>query len=326
MQSETLTQLINRIQTYGWAIVLLELTIIGSVVYIVLRFLRGTRGARVIKGIALILIAATTAVQLLGDTLLLERLNVLYQQLLAILTLGLIVIFQPELRRALMRLGTARLFFERTRRTARVVDEIISSIDYLSRNKIGALVALERQVGLGGIVEAGTEIDARITRELLDTIFWPGTALHDMGVVIRDNRIMAAGVQFPLADSEQVTQEMGSRHRAALGLSQESDALVIVVSEETGTVSLAERGHLSRNVPLEKLRHMLAEGLEEAGEGQADLAKRTAARREAKAAATGDAKPAPEAPASKAQVKASQSNDPAEPTSAVSTSESAGPK
>lgn len=285
---------------------LLELFVIGLVVYVVLRFLRGTRGARVIKGIALILIAATTAVQLAGDTLMLERLNVLYQQLLAILTLGLIVIFQPELRRALMRLGTARLFFERTRRTARVVDEIISSIDYLSRNKIGALIALERQVGLGGIVEAGTELDAGISRELLDTIFWPGTALHDMGVVIRDNRIMAAGVQFPLADSEQVTQDMGSRHRAALGLSQESDALVIVVSEETGTVSLAERGHLSRNVPLEKLRHMLAEGLEEAGEGQADLAKRKAARREAKNVATEPKAAASDEPASKSQVKGSK--------------------
>lgn len=261
MDFERISQLFNRIQTYGLLVVLLELLIIGLVIWIILRFLRGTRGARVIKGIGLVLIAATVAIQLLGEEFDFERLNVLYRQFLEVLTLALIIVFQPELRRALMRLGATRLFWEKSDRQEKVVNEVMESIEYLSKNKIGALIALERQVGLGGIVEAGTELDAQVTSELLDTIFWPGSALHDMGVVIRDNRLAAAGVQFPLADSDQVTQEMGSRHRAGLGLSQESDALVIIVSEESGAISLAERGVLKRNISAEKMRAMLLEGL-----------------------------------------------------------------
>ena len=132
---------------------------------------------------------------------------------------------------------------------------------YLSKNKIGALVAIERQVGLKGIVEAGTKMDASVTKELLNTIFWPGSALHDLGVVIQGDRIVAAGVQFPLAEGERFSSSLGSRHRAAIGLSQEADSLVVVVSEETGTISLAERGQLVRNLSTDGLRSQLVRGL-----------------------------------------------------------------
>lgn len=241
--------------------VIVELAVIWIVVYLILRFLRGTRGARVIKGLLLLIIIATFVVQVLARENAFERLNFLYGRFLAIVSLMLVIVFQPELRRALVRLGEARFFKQGGLRKARVIEELLGAVQYLSRNKIGALVAIERQVGLRGIVEFGTFLDAEISKELLNTIFWPGSALHDMGVVIQADRIVAAGVQFPLAEGEDIPQELGSRHRAAIGLSQEADALVIIVSEETGTISVAERGELTRDMTVEDLKRTLIKGL-----------------------------------------------------------------
>ncbi|MFN3166262.1 MAG: diadenylate cyclase CdaA [Phycisphaeraceae bacterium] len=242
--------------------VLFEFAVIWVVVYLVVRFLKGTRGARVVWGVALIMIIGTLTLRLFpdgGETL--ERLNFLYSNLLAFISFVLVIVFQPELRRALVRIGEGGWFSKSGLRKARVVEEIVASVDYLSRNKIGGLIAVERQVGLKGIVEAGTRLDADVSRQLLNTIFWPGSALHDMGVVIRGDRAVAAGVQFPLAEGDDLEQELGSRHRAALGLSNEADALVIVVSEETGTISVAERGKLRRGLSVSDLRRVLSEGM-----------------------------------------------------------------
>ena len=261
---DSLTQLADRLRGYlrsEWWAVLFELAVIWAVVYLILRFLRGTRGARVIKGIAIILIVGTLTIQIFGGASQLERLNFLYSNFLAFVSIMLVIVFQPELRRALVRLGEARFFRQTGLRKARIVDELIGSITYLSRNKVGALIAIERQVGLGGIVEAGVRLDSEVSKELLNTIFWPGSALHDMGVVIRGERLVAAGVQFPLAEGDAVSQELGSRHRAAIGLSQEVDALIIVVSEETGTISVAERGELTRGLNADDLRAVLAKGM-----------------------------------------------------------------
>lgn len=241
--------------------VFIELAIIWIVVYAIFRFLRGTRGARVIKGVAVLIIIATLLIQVLGRQNAFERLNFLYSNFVAIASLMLVIVFQPELRRALVRLGETRFFRQSGLRKARIVEELLDAIQYLSRNKIGALIAVERQVGLQGIVELGTRLDAEVSKELLNTLFWPGSALHDMGVVIRGDRITAAGVQFPLAEGENIPQELGSRHRAAIGLSQESDALVIIVSEETGTISIAERGELTRGLSIDELRPILTRGL-----------------------------------------------------------------
>ena len=259
-----LNQVWTRVQNYWeteWWSVLFELAVIWVVVFLILRFLRGTRGARVIKGVAIILIIGTLTIQIFGGANQLERLNFLYSNFLAFVSIMLVIVFQPELRRALVRLGETRFFKQTGLRKARVVEELLSSIQYLSKNKVGALVALERQVGLGGIVEAGTRIDAEVSKELLNTIFWPGSALHDMGVVLQGDRLIAAGVQFPLAEGDAVSQELGSRHRAAIGLSAEVDALIIVVSEETGTISVAERGRLTRGLSIEDLRRVLARGM-----------------------------------------------------------------
>jgi len=260
-QIERLHQLIIRITAIPWYEVVLELAVLWIIVYLVFRFLRGTRGARVIKGVALVLVLATLVIKVLAGEGAFERLNFLYSNFLGFASLGLVVVFQPEIRRALTRLG--EVFSREGLRKQRVIEELLDSIAYLSKNKIGAIVALERQTGLHGIIEAGVRVDAHVTKELLNTIFWPGSALHDMGVVIQGDRVMAAGVQFPLADSEDVPdQGLGSRHRAAIGLSMETDALVIVVSEETGKISVAQRGELDRGLTLERLRTLLTRGME----------------------------------------------------------------
>lgn len=261
---QNLQQVWARVQNYWeteWWAVLFELAVIWVVVYLILRFLRGTRGARVIKGVAIILIIGTLTIQIFGGANQLERLSFLYSNFLAIVSIALVIVFQPELRRALVRLGETRFFRQTGLRKARVVEELLGSMQYLSRNKVGALIAIERQVGLGGIVEAGIRIDADVTKELLNTIFWPGSALHDLGVVLRGDRIVAAGVQFPLAEGDNLPQELGSRHRAAIGLSNEVDSLIIVVSEETGTISVAERGQLTRGLSIEDLRKVLSKGM-----------------------------------------------------------------
>ena len=241
--------------------VLIELALIGVVVYAAFRFLRGTRGARLIKGVALVLILATLAIKVLAQEEAFARIDFLYDNFLGFVALGLVIVFQPELRRALVRLGEARIFRGSGLRRARVIEEVVTAAEYLGEHKIGALIVIERQVGLDGIVQAGTRLDATVTHELLKTIFWPGSALHDMAVVVRGDRVVAAGVQLPLAEAEQFSSELGSRHRAAYGLSLEADSLVVVVSEETGTISLAERGRLVRNLSADGLRTLLVRGL-----------------------------------------------------------------
>jgi diadenylate cyclase len=172
-----------------------------------------------------------------------------------------LIVFQPELRRGLTRLGETRWLRRWASDVQQVVDELIASVRYLSARKIGAIIAVEREVGLGFLVESGVTIDAQVTADLLNTVFWPGSALHDMGLIIRGGRVAAAGCQFPLAEGEKFPSELGSRHRAAVGLSLETDALIIVVSEETGTISLAERGAMTRGLTPEKLRELLLAGL-----------------------------------------------------------------
>lgn len=260
---ERLSQLLLRLRTYDWWVILIEMAVIWSVVYLIVRFLRGTRGAGVLKGLAFVLTIVVFATSLMRGGEIFARLNVLFEDFLApVAILAVFLIFQPELRRALTRLGEARLFGGAQQlRRARVIEELLGAVEYLSKNKIGALIAIERKVGLGGIIEAGIRLDAEVSRELLSTLFWPGSALHDLGVVVRGDQIIAAGVQFPLADGEGISQELGSRHRSAIGLSQEADGLILVVSEETGIISVAEHGALTRGLDIESLRTVLVRAL-----------------------------------------------------------------
>ncbi len=254
-----------------------EMIVIGAVVFSVIRFLQGTRGVRVLKGIVVLLITLYLAVKVLGGVFDLTRLDVLFKQFLFYASFAAIVVFQPELRRALMRLGETRLL----RGAAGGTDEIAAVVDAcntLSRRRIGALLAFERDEGLAGYAEDATRIDAEVSSQLLTTIFYPNTSLHDLGVVIRDARIAYAGVQFPLAESGDLDKELGSRHRAAVGLSMNVDAVVVVVSEETGDISIAEGGRLHRRLGADRLQEMLHELLNRSvALSDADRSKRAAA-------------------------------------------------
>ncbi|NLX05635.1 MAG: TIGR00159 family protein [Phycisphaerae bacterium] len=256
---------LKRIPEYGWGKVGFELLLIGLVLYVVWRFLRGTRGLRLMRGLIVILVSLFLVLDVLAAHFHLDRINVLFSPMVYLIFFGSLVVFQPELRRALMRLGEAtwlRRFISDTQQTTA---PIVSAVRSLSMNKIGALIAIERQVELGSIVENGVRMDAVITPELLRTIFWPGTALHDLGVVIQEGRIAAAACQFPLTDSDQVDPTLGSRHRAAVGLSEDCDAVVIVVSEETGNISMAVQGKLYRGLTPEALDRDLKRLLEIGG-------------------------------------------------------------
>ena len=247
------------VRAYHPGQVLIELLLIGAVVWWVITFLRGTRGARMLKGVAFVLISLYLIVRLVGTQFGLTRIEFLYRQFLIFASVATVVVFQPELRRALMRLGETRLFRSWSSQVDDEIDALVEAAQFLSRRKIGALVAIERDVGLGGIAESGTRVGAELSAPLLETLFWPNSPLHDLGVIVSGGKIAYAGVQFPLAESGDLERELGSRHRAAVGMSQESDAVVLVVSEETGDVSIAERGQLIRKLTPEGLRGLLSE-------------------------------------------------------------------
>ncbi|NLW85412.1 MAG: diadenylate cyclase [Planctomycetes bacterium] len=246
-----------RLATYDPWVTVVQLFLIGVVVWLAMRFLRGTRGARLVKGAALVLALVYLTVRLLPKSDEWTRIEFLYGRFLFFAFVAAVVAFQPELRRALMQLGQPRIFKGGRGQVQAMVDALMESVAYLSKNKIGAVVAIERSVQLGSLMETGTIMDAHMTASLLNTIFWPGSALHDMGVVIREGRIAAAGCQFPLAESDEVDPSLGSRHRAALGLAQDSDAAVVVVSEETGRISIAYEGQLYLGLEIDNLRQML---------------------------------------------------------------------
>jgi diadenylate cyclase len=259
---DQIVQIATRLRGYNPVGVVIELALIWAVMWLVWRFLRGTRGARVLKGVGFVLVIALLLISALPqETIGFERLRFLVERFLGFAAIAMVIVFQPELRRALVRLGEARLFRGAAMDMENAIGEIVKATGYLSKNKIGAIMAIEREVGLRGIVEEGTRLNAQVSADLLKTIFWPGSALHDMGVVIHQDKIVSAGVQFPLAESDDVAQELGSRHRAAMGLSLEADCLVIVVSEETGSISLAERGNLLRKLSPETLESMLRRSL-----------------------------------------------------------------
>jgi len=242
-------------------VTLIELLMIGSVVYVVLRFLQGTRGARLVRAVLMILAVSFAVVWLIAERYEFDRINVLYPYFILSVFLISLVAFQTELRRMLLRLGEAGLIQRWIAKEERIVDPIITAVEHLARKKVGALIAIERGTEIGGITETGVRMDARVTSELIETVFWPGTPLHDLGLIISQGRIVAAGCQLPLAESGDIDRSLGSRHRAGLGMSNEADAVVIIVSEETGAISVAIRGRLRRALTVDALREVLKKEL-----------------------------------------------------------------
>ncbi|GMV27562.1 MAG: TIGR00159 family protein [Phycisphaerae bacterium] len=254
--------LLDRIGTYPPAVVIAELLLIWLVVYGVFRFVQGTRAAGALKGLIVVLILAAVVSRVLGVAEAFQRLSYLYERFIALVAVALIVIFQPELRRALVRLGETPFFRATPSDIAFTVDEISEAATYLSRARFGGLIVIERSVGVSGLIEGGTVINAELSSRLLQTIFFPGSALHDLAVIVKGRRVHAAGVQLPLADpTDMPDPRLGSRHRAAIGLSKECDALIVVISEETGSVRIAERGRLSQPLDEDGLREQLLQRL-----------------------------------------------------------------
>lgn len=255
---ERLSQLVDRLNTYPWWQILLELAVIWVIVWLVVRLVQGTRAASALKSAFLLIVVATLIIRILGQHEAFARLSFLFSSLVGVAAIALIVIFQPELRRGLMRLGEAPIFGSRIEVATETVDAVSEAAAYLAKARFGGLIVIERTTPLKGLAEGGTALNADVSARLLQTIFFPGSALHDLAVLIKDDRIRAAGVQLPLADAD-VTPDpnLGSRHRAALGISLESDALVVVVSEETGTISLVEAGDMTRGLNEAELRGLL---------------------------------------------------------------------
>jgi len=228
---------------------IIELLIIWLSVFLAFRFLQGTRGGGVIRGLVVLLIPLWL-LQVLADwTGHFDRLDFFAEQFLTYVFLLLIIIFQPELRQAAVRVSQSGLF-AKFRNIPSVGETAISAIAdsavFLSRNQFGGLIAIERENSTSDHIVGGQSLDAEINSPLLKSIFWPNNPLHDLGCIVRGNRIVMASVQFPLADdSAMLSTDLGSRHRAGVGLSMRCDALIIIISEQTGRISFAEHGVLT---------------------------------------------------------------------------------
>jgi diadenylate cyclase len=193
-----------------------------------------------------------------------ERIAFLYNGFLIAILIIAVIAFQPEIRRGLIRIGQTRFFASSPQQLSRSVEEIITAVSQMAAERTGAIIVIPQQVALGEFIETGVRVDAKVTSELIRTIFHAKTVLHDMAMVIQADRIVAARVQLPLAEASSQFGRLGSRHRAAIGVTTSSDAVVVVVSEETGTVSVAIDGNLIRNVSEAQLRRYLTTALVEA--------------------------------------------------------------
>ena len=235
----------------------IDILIVAVIIYELLLLTRHTRGSALLKGLFLLLV-----IMLFSMLFGLKSLNWLLLAILQNGALVLVILFQPELRKALERMGRSRILTKSNRRNVdeerdTVINEIVQTVVDLSRRRVGALLVFERQTGLEDVIETGTRLNAVISAPLLENIFEPNTPLHDGAVVIRDDRIMAAACILPLAEASGVIRGLGTRHRAAVGISENTDAAVIVVSEQTGIISLAMDGSLQRPYSIDAMRSFL---------------------------------------------------------------------
>ncbi len=239
-----------------------EILLIFAILFPLLKFMRGMIAGVVLRGLAFLFVAIAISVMILLRRFPFQALDLVFKSLLVLSVFTLLSIFQPELRRGLLKLGRNPVFGAFLKRDSSTISEVVRAVRTLAKDKIGALIAIEREMGLGAYIEGGVNLDAEVRNELLDTIFWPGTALHDGAVVIQSDRIAAAACLFPLTDNPDVSKRLGTRHRAAIGLSEETDAIVVVVSEETGEISLASGGTLLKGLEPEAFEDRLRDSLQ----------------------------------------------------------------
>lgn len=242
-----------------WVLDLLDIGIVTVLFYKLYIFIRSTRAITMFLGLLIIIAAGFMA-----EALRLHGLNWMIGSLKTIWLIGFLIVFQPELRRALSTLGQnplVRPFVARTE-IGESVDILVNAAFHLAETRVGALMLLQGSAGLKGVIETGTPLYAQLSEELLISIFQTKTPLHDGAVVISDDQVVAAGCILPLTQNPNLSRTLGTRHRAGIGISEESDCEVIIVSEETGTVSLARGGHLLRRLTRDTLRSALTESLE----------------------------------------------------------------
>ena len=246
-----------------WAVFadILDITIVAYVVYRLLMIIRGTRAVQLIKGIIVLFIAAT-----ISDYLGLQTIQWILSQLWAVIFVALAVIFQPELRRALEQIGRGG-FFSRSLFVApdvdmgNTVDAVVKAATAGARTRTGMLMVIENETGLNNYIETGIQLDALVSEEFLVNVFVNKTPLHDGAAIIRGNRVAAAACFLPLSDNPYISMALGTRHRAAIGLSEVSDALIVVVSEETGSISVSKDGKLVRSLDEKGLKKILEDNL-----------------------------------------------------------------
>lgn len=241
----------------GLLLTAIDIIIVSILVYYTFILIKGTKATRIFYGILIL-----AGILVVGRILKLETLNWVISHLTTLVIVAIPIVFQPELRRGLEKMGRIKIFgetkfFER-RIKSRVISEIIHAIKVLEKNKVGAIISLERKTGLGEYIETGTELDSKLSGKVLLTIFFPKSPLHDGAVIIKGNKIAAAGCILPLSDNE-VGYKYGTRHRAALGLSERTDAVSVVVSEERGKSSLIYDGKIEEGLSLEKIEEKLGE-------------------------------------------------------------------
>ena len=241
---------------------ILDIAILALLIYNVIKLVMHTRANSLFKGIVLILVLSWVS-----DAMQISAVNWLLQQLISMGVLVVVIVFQPELRRALDQLGrskwTRQMFSsqkkQRSDHTEQHVSEIVRALSNMSRKKIGALIVFERSTGLGDVIESGTVVDAEISDPLIENIFEPNTPLHDGAMIIREERIVAAACILQLSDDYTISRELGTRHRAAIGITESTDAVSLIVSEETGIISMARDGKLTRYLDAKSLTILLTE-------------------------------------------------------------------
>lgn len=235
---------------------ILDVLLVWFVIYKILTLIKGTKAVQLLKGIFVIIIARMLTV-FFG----LNTLSWMMDEVLTWGFIGIIIIFQPEIRRALEQLGRGKLFARTNLQEAeeqnRLIEAMTKSVSYMAKRRIGALISIERETGLNDYIETGIPLNSVVTSELLINIFIPNTPLHDGAVIMHKNKIAAAACYLPLSESPFISKELGTRHRAAIGISEVTDAITIIVSEETGAVSLTSNGDLHRNLSMEEFETRL---------------------------------------------------------------------
>lgn len=228
---------------------LVDIVLVASIIYMVLRLFRDTLAIQLIRGMLLISLVVAVIIALITQTMELTAFNWLLRGSATVLIVAIPVIFQPELRRALERVGRTAPWMSRRSEnmdTQRIINDIVRTAEQLAERKHGALMVFEGATGLGDAIERGVRIDGELTSQLLLTVFYPNTALHDGAIIIRGSRIMAAGCVLPLTERDLADTQLGTRHRAAIGITEQTDAMSVVVSEETGAISVARNGRILR--------------------------------------------------------------------------------